>query len=81
MVSHTDFFDSVWYVTAAITNNCKEFDISYPSSPEEQRKIAEVFRSKSGVNFDKCAGAIDGILIWISKPSEKDAKKTKIGKK
>ena len=66
-ISHTDFFDSVWYVTTAI-NSCKEFDISYPSSPEEQYKIAEVFKSKSGVSFDKCAGAIDGILIWIDKP-------------
>ena len=55
----------------AAINICEEFDISYPSSPEEQRKIEEVFKSKSGVHFDKCAGAIDDILIWINKPSER----------
>ena len=33
----------------------------------------------SAVEFENCAGAIDGILIWIHKPSEKDAESSGIG--
>ncbi len=36
-------------------------------------KIADKFEKVSEVKFNSCAGAIDGILIWILKPSEEDA--------
>ena len=37
-----------------------------------QHTIAEGFRQVSSANFKCCAGAIDGILIWIHKPSKRD---------
>ena len=66
-VSHSSVFDSVWIVAKAIKNE-REFDIEYPSSHEEQRRIAHEFKKKSQVGFDNCVGAIDdGILIWMHK--------------
>jgi hypothetical protein len=79
-ISHTAVFDSLWYVTTAI-NSLDEFSISYPSSRDEQRTISADFRSISTVKFGNCGGAIYGILIWMSRPSEKDARRTKIGRK
>jgi len=74
-VSHSSVFDSVWIVVEAIKNE-REFDIEYPSSHEEQRRIAHEFKKKSQVGFDNCVGAIDGILIWMHKPSEKECKRS-----
>ena len=39
------------------------------------------FRDASKVKFDCCAGAIDGILIWMHKPSSKEAKNAGVGQK
>jgi hypothetical protein len=60
---------SVWRVVDAV-NNYPKFRIEYPSCHEEQKKIAKKFREKSGADFQCCAGAIDGILIWTHKPME-----------
>jgi DDE superfamily endonuclease len=79
-VSYTGVMSSVWCVVEA-TNSVEEFHISYPSDEVEQRQIAASFRSVSAVEFDNCAGAIDGILIWIQKPSGKDAVRSGIGLK
>jgi hypothetical protein len=79
-VSHSSVFDSVWIVVEAIKNE-REFDIEYPSSHEEQRRIAHEFKKKSQVGFDNCVGAIDGILIWMHKPSEKECKRSKVDQK
>ena len=73
-LGHTDTINSIWYVVEAI-NSHPEFQISYPARHEEQRAIAEGFRKVSDANFDCCAGAIDGILIWIHKPTEDDCNK------
>jgi O-glycosyl hydrolase len=54
-------------------NNLDVFIIEYPDSEDVQLEIARKFQSVSEVNFSNCAGAIDGILIWILKPSEEDA--------
>ena len=53
-------------------DHLKEFYISYPESHEKQREIATSFCEASGVGFDNCAGVIDGFLVWIHMPSEKD---------
>jgi hypothetical protein len=79
-VSHTAVFDSLWYVTTAI-NRIDDCSISYPSFCDELSKISAEFRSISTVKFGNCGGAIYGILIWMSRPSEKDARRTKIGRK
>jgi hypothetical protein len=70
-IGYADMITSVWYVVDAI-NAYSKFQISYPADHEEQRAIAEDFRRKSAANFDCCAGAIDGILVWIHKPSQEE---------
>jgi hypothetical protein len=68
---HTELFESVWYVADAVN---KTFDIKYPRNHEEQKKIAADFKAASVFDFDVCAGAINGILIWILKLTLEDAK-------
>ena len=68
---HTDTIKSFWYVVDAINRNPK-FKIEYPKDHDQQRRIAQGFQNVSGAGFNCCAGAIDGILIWIHKPSKKD---------
>ena len=48
------------------------FKIENPKDREDQWQIARGFQDKSSAGFKCCAGAIDGILIWIHKPSKKD---------
>ncbi len=40
--------------------------------------IVKEFQCVSKANIDICAGAIDGILIWIAKPTAKQAAKAKV---
>ena len=68
---HTDTIKSFWYVVDAINRNPK-FNIEYPKDHDQQRRIAQGFQNVSRAGFNCCAGAIDGILIWIHKPSKKD---------
>ena len=79
-VSHTSIFESVWIVVEAI-NMLPAMKIEYPSDVEEQKKIAKGFCDASKVRFDCCAGAIDGILIWMHKPSMKEADAAGVGQK
>ena len=72
-VSHTEVINSVWFVVEA-TNKMKEWYIEYPQNHNEQHKIAADFKDKSSVDFDVCAGAIDGILIWMNRPSLEEAR-------
>jgi hypothetical protein len=51
-----------------------EWYITYPTDHNEQLRLAYEFKAKSGVDFDVCARAIDGILIWILKPTLAEAK-------
>ena len=76
-ISHSEVMESVWYVVDAV-NSCEEFVIEYPESADEQEKIAREFQHVSQANIDICAGAIDGILIWMSKPTSKQAKKAQV---
>ncbi len=55
---------SVWIVIHAV-NTFPEFQISYPSSFVEQEKFAQGFKVAITVGFNNCAGAIDGVLIWM----------------
>jgi len=71
-ISHTEALDSWKYVANAI-HGCPNFDIEYPASQDEQQRIAAQFRSVSQADISVCAGAIDGILIWIERPSVVDS--------
>jgi DDE superfamily endonuclease len=43
------------------------------------RQIAQVFQAKSKADFDCCAGAVDGILIWTNPPTKANADVTTVG--
>jgi hypothetical protein len=79
-ISYSEVLLSVWIVVDAI-NQCPQFNISYPDSLEEQIAIAAGFEAASTPGIKNCAGAIDGVLIWMLKPSLKEAKKTGIDQK
>jgi hypothetical protein len=48
----------------------KQLTFLYPICHNKQREIARGFKSKSRPDFACCAGAIDGMLLWIKRPSE-----------
>ena len=73
-VSHTELMNSVWYAVEA-TNKKQQWYIEYPQNHREQVKIADAFRVKSSVDFGCCAGTIDGIVIWMNRPTLKEARK------
>jgi hypothetical protein len=70
-IGHSDTLRSYWFVVDAI-NSHPNFKIEYPTDHDAQRQIARGFQNVSSAGFNCCAGAIDGILIWIHKPSKKD---------
>jgi hypothetical protein len=65
-VSMTSIFFSIWGVVDCV-NKCPYFDIVFPDY-KTQEEIAKGFQKRSGANFSRVIGAIDGILIWILKP-------------
>ena len=70
-IGHSDTIRSKWYVVDAIHFH-PNIKIESPKDHEDQRQIARGFQSISSAGFKCCAGAIDGIHIWIHKPSKKD---------
>ena len=76
----TAVHDSVTYIIGSILKSDK-LQIAFPTNHDDQKKIAEEFDQNSQANFTNCVGAIDGMLIWMEKPSEKDCKKVGVGSK
>ena len=62
-------------------NSLAEFEIQYHTDQSTQKMIADDFQAVSGVGFDNCGGAIDGILIWMEKPSQIDAQECGLSQK
>jgi hypothetical protein len=77
-IGRADISRSIWLVVQAI-NMTAFLSIQFPKSHEEQHRIAKEFMAKSAAGFDCCVGAVDGILIWIGRPSEKDAARSGCG--
>ena len=77
-ISHKDVMKSVWSVVDSI-NKTSELAIVYPECHNNQSKIAKGFEYKSTARFGNCAGAIDGMLVWIQRPSCADIKKMPVG--
>ena len=77
-VNESEVNRSMWFVVDAI-NNARELDISYPTCHIQQSIIVRGFKEKSTINIDNCTGAIDGILIWINKPTTPDTKDVGLG--
>jgi hypothetical protein len=67
-IVHTNAINSFLYVVDAI-NRHPRFNIAYPNNHDEQQAIAQGFYEVSTAGIGCCAGAVDGILIWIHKPS------------
>ena len=70
-----DSHNSVWYVVQAVLK-LEEFSLAYPSDHGTQRRIAREFQAKSDADFDCCAGCIDGILVWINRPTAVDCQRS-----
>ena len=68
-----------WVIDAV--NRCKQLQIRFPEEHAEQKKIAEEFKNKSTADISNCVGALDGLLIWIEKPSEKECTRVGVGSK
>lgn len=71
---------SVWFVVDAI-HASPELNIKFPESHMEQAIIMDGFKSKSAINIDCCVGAIDGMLVWINKPTIADQQTIGFGPK
>ena len=68
---------SVARVVNAI-NACPSLNINFPTH-QQQLQIANEFKLKSNAGFSNCVGCIDGILIWIQKPTWHEALDANIG--
>ena len=77
-VSKTEVHESLDYVIYAI-NSCDQLKIKFPTDHASQLDIAEGFKKRSKANIDCCCGAIDGMLVWIEKPSEKECARVGVG--
>ena len=70
-ISHSVVFESVTFVVDAINKN-NEMAISFPTNHDDQREIARGFQSKSEVGINRAVGCIDGIVIWMHKPTKEE---------
>jgi hypothetical protein len=74
-VNDKEVLKSVWEVVDAV-NMTRLMDIKFPNCHDEQKQIvvAAGFKAKSKIGLSNCVGTIDGILIWMHKPSKADVK-------
>jgi hypothetical protein len=77
-VSYTEVFNSVNVVIDAV-NLTDSLKIQFPTDHATQNEIAEGFKAKSSAEFDSCVGCIDGLLVWMHKPTKKDCENAKVG--
>ena len=78
-ISHSSVYRSVWGVVDCI-NRHDGLKFYFPSH-DQQMEISEGFKEKSGASFNWLIGAIDGLLICITKPSKKCCEQAKCGEK
>ena len=71
-ISTVQVLVSVWRVVDAVNNN-SHFDICFPSHAE-QEEVSNGFKQKSSAGFDGCVGCINGMLLWMEKPSNHNVK-------
>ena len=71
---------SVWLIVDAI-HQCRELNIVFPETHAEQPECAMrfKFKQKSSINIDCCIGAIDGMLVWMNKPTTTDQENIEFG--
>ena len=66
----TGFYLSVWAIVDA-TNRCPSLNFQFPTTESECQAISTEFAVRSKAGFTNCIGCIDGLLIWLEKPSKK----------
>ncbi|KAG7338852.1 hypothetical protein IV203_012778 [Nitzschia inconspicua] len=59
--SRTDAFSSVWMVVDAI-HRTTDLRLVFPENHDDQRQLAMEFSNRSKAGFNRCVGAVDGIL-------------------
>ena len=65
-----DFYHSVWAIVDAM-NRCPSLNFQFPTTESECQAISTEFTARSKAGFTNCIGCIDGLLIWLEKPSKK----------
>jgi hypothetical protein len=82
-ISICQVYTSAWKVVRAITNDCSMLKIEFPTTHASQQHIAnDGFRERSDANFGCCVlAAIDGMRIWIERPSLRDCQSANCGPK
>ena len=76
-VSRTQLYRCIWIVVDLINTLSDFTTLIYPDSHEVQKRIADEFKLKSRPGFPNCGGCIDGLLLWIEKPTKVDCHKSK----
>lgn len=79
-ISLSQIYASVWTVVRAI-NACSTLKIQFPDDHASQQQLADGFRERSDAGFGCCVAAIDGMLIWIERPSLRDCQSANCGPK
>ena len=69
---------SVWLVVDAV-NKCDRLKLPFPTNHDKQQEIADAFKKKSKAHFANCVGCVDGMLVWIDRPSEKARTGSNVG--
>jgi hypothetical protein len=77
-ISHSEVFNSIWLVVDAV-NSCDGLTFSFPASHAAQRELAAGFKERSKAGFDCCCGAMDGMLVWIERPTAFDCDMAQCG--
>jgi hypothetical protein len=79
-IAHSEVFYSVWKVVDAV-NRCEELAFGFPASHAKQQELALAFKAKSAAGIDCCVGAVDGMLLWIERPTNADCERAHCGSK
>lgn len=77
-VSHSTLYNCIWHTIAAI-NNCPHLKFKFPRKHEDQLALAAEFTKRSQAGFCCCVGCIDGMLLWIDRPTAEDCRQMKTG--
>ena len=75
-----EVYRSAWRVVDTV-NLTVSLQIAYPEDHATQKQIASGFLAMSGAGFDCCAGAIDGVLVWIEESTASDCALSNCGPK
>ena len=73
-IGKTDVYHSVCVVVHAM-NRCTRLQVLFPTTVAVCKELAAdfIFRSKAG--FDNCVGCIDGMLLWMEKPFQRNVRR------